>query len=694
MILKYVKLKNFRQFVGEQRIEFAGPGQQNVTIIYGANGAGKTTLLNAFTWALFDEFTPAFENQKALLNEQVRSETEIGGSTELSVEVCFEHDSRTYYVVRSKTTFRDKAGVYRDGATARTIDIQGPNGPPERPSESAANVVAQILPSGLHQFFFFDGERIEGLVRPDHGSQDLDQAIKTILGLEVLEQVYKSMPSAAKKLRDSLKQYDKGVTEDLRAAIERGDRDLVELQESLVQSRANRNANQEQRTKVEALLRDNAAARERQLRLDDLRKQASSLEEKLVAFRRDSRLALSDRAFLAFAEPLANRAIKSVEELREKGRLPAAYERQFLEDLLARHLCLCGTSLEEGTPGHDSIAKLLPVAGIRDLQEAWSQIGANAKRYLAERPSIRERLRSNVDAIANSESELGRVLQDIGGIEEQQRKSGTSIVADYASQRDVFDRKIRDLDIKIHMDDNSESAKQKVLADLSSKLQKAEIDDDRGKILQRQLSAADRISDAVARILQIRRDQTREQLDLRIKQTYEQIAFKAYVPELTTDFNLILTKKVGSSEDVAVSKSQGENQLLALSFVGALARLARERFDDRANATKDSLSSFEGGIYPFVMDSPFGALDENYRREVAHAIPLLAPQVVVMVSKSQGLGVVQEQLYGRIGKSWVIAFETPKVGAAEEYLEIDGKAVPYIVQALGEFESARFLEML
>jgi hypothetical protein len=45
--------------------------------------------------------------------------------------------------------------------------------------------------------------------------------------------------------------------------------------------------------------------------------------------------------------------------------------------------------------------------------------------------------------------------------------------------------------------------------------------------------------------------------------------------------------------------------------------------------------SFQGGIYPIVMDSPFETLDENYRTQVAQAIPILSPQVIVCLQRSR-----------------------------------------------------------
>ena len=52
MIIKKMKLQNFRQYIDDE-IKFAVDGDKNVTVIMGDNGTGKTTLAQAFQWALY-----------------------------------------------------------------------------------------------------------------------------------------------------------------------------------------------------------------------------------------------------------------------------------------------------------------------------------------------------------------------------------------------------------------------------------------------------------------------------------------------------------------------------------------------------------------------------------------------------------------------------------------------------------------
>ena len=52
----------------------------------------------------------------------------------------------------------------------------------------------------------------------------------------------------------------------------------------------------------------------------------------------------------------------------------------------------------------------------------------------------------------------------------------------------------------------------------------------------------------------------------------------------------------------------------------------------------------ESSTFTIVMDSPFGSLDEIYRRQVAKSIPKLANQLIILVTKTQWRGEVQEEV--------------------------------------------------
>ena len=57
-----------------------------------------------------------------------------------------------------------------------------------------------------------------------------------------------------------------------------------------------------------------------------------------------------------------------------------------------------------------------------------------------------------------------------------------------------------------------------------------------------------------------------------------------------------------------------------------------------------------GGLYPVVIDSAFGSLEVEYRRDVAKWIRSLSPQIILLVSETQWRREVEEELQPFIGK--------------------------------------------
>ena len=201
---------------------------------------------------------------------------------------------------------------------------------------------------------------------------------------------------------------------------------------------------------------------------------------------------------------------------------------------------------------------------------------------------------------------------------------------------------------------------------------------------KRRVAVATEARDLLDRLHNLRTQNVRQELDHLIKSVYRGISFKDYTPSLNEEFQLALRTPQG----VDVARSAGESQILSLSFVGALAALAIKQAGGARDPDLGTLLGFEGGVFPIVIDSAFGTLDENYRREVAHALPLLTEQVVLFVSKAQGLGTVERELRDRIAEEYVITYHTPKPAAERETIQLRGREIDYIVPSPDDTEWA------
>ena len=98
MLLKSIKLENFRQFVDEQ-IDFSTDPNQNVTLIIGENGTGKTTFAQAFFWCLYGETSFTDKN---LLNRSVSEHMTPDQKVIVKVILKLLHGSADYEIIRTQ----------------------------------------------------------------------------------------------------------------------------------------------------------------------------------------------------------------------------------------------------------------------------------------------------------------------------------------------------------------------------------------------------------------------------------------------------------------------------------------------------------------------------------------------------------------------------------------------------------------
>ena len=185
MLLKSIKLKDFRLFKGEQPpIVFSTDLDKNVTVIMGENGSGKTTLAQAFTWCLYGETD--FEDKVMLC--RVTAQSMAPGSEEVvRVELELVHNNIDYTVIREQYYSKDKDGNFkRPSNTIQKIAFKNKDGQRKFVENLETDMrMKEILPKELSKYFFFDGERIDNMSKEIRKgkSNEFAQAVRGLLGL-------------------------------------------------------------------------------------------------------------------------------------------------------------------------------------------------------------------------------------------------------------------------------------------------------------------------------------------------------------------------------------------------------------------------------------------------------------------------------------------------------------------------------
>jgi DNA sulfur modification protein DndD len=693
--LRSLELQNFRQFYGTSTIEFSTGRDKNITVIFGANGAGKTALLNAFLWVLYKGTTVGFERPENLANDRAVSETKPGGEIDVKVTLEFEHEDSVFYAVRQAAYKRSGKGleteVVLDGIAQ--VQVKGPDGKTTalgNPDEA----LSRVLPERLHSFFFFDGERIEALGK-DVSYEDIQNAIKSLLGLEIVERAQQHLTTGvAKSLTTKLREFASAEVTTYIEAKDAIDEKKRKKEEEKTLENANLLALRKELNEVQAKLRLLNESRELQERLDALGVVEGNLRRDLRAEIESLSSVISSRGFLGLGSGLAAKCAEIIQEKRRRKELPSGIKRQFVTDLLADGKCICGTPLVGGSPAHVHVSDWLTRAGLDDVEEWATVLGGLAGEIVDSAPlleEIRRRqaqterlngdLRKNGEEQSEAQEKLGKhEREDVRRLGQREEELGAQI------ERKLFSLGEIQNEITALGDKSAEYGKS--IAEATAK-------GSQEALIKRRLVAVQQAVDFFAELYRLRSLAVRQELDRDLKGIYSQIVYKDYIPELTPDYHLMLHKtRVGGVEDnsTLVAKSTGENQVLSLSFIASVAHYARERWD-AYRKDPNRVMGFPGGIYPMVMDSPFGSLDPNYRKPVAEILPTLAPQVVVMVSKSQGLGDVEQGLGTRIGKAYVLHYHTSKKDVKPEFLQFRGKRLPYITPSAKPVEWAEVLEI-
>ena len=686
MRINSIKLYNFRQFAGEQYFNLQSDVLKPVSLLFGANGAGKTTLLNAFTWALYGTMSDDVEEQHRMVTDSVWRELPTGGTTEVSVELTFEHEGRDYRLIRrgevrkesdEQRAFVPEVQVWETQRDGSSEEIGAPQ---ER--------IFTILPQGVSRFFFFNGERIEKLVQKG-AYGEVQQDIKVLLDLEQVERAIEHLPKVDRKLTADLKKYGGQKANEIQSAID----DLHEQEDSkkdeLKVLETDLAILTEEKESVVELLRQHAAAAPIQRERDAA---GRSLDEARAArdqAKQERTTLVASRGFIAFTEGLTKRTAEIASSLYERGTLPSPLKREFVDQLLEDGTCICGTKLEPDSQAHQHVMDWRQRAGLQAVESAWQQLRGQMEPLEGARKQLHESLQAIVKRIATEEDRVSRLeekITELDGLLKDPRLEG---VPELEGKRLDLESRIAIKQQRIGSVRERLQQIQKEINQRTAERSRAEVTDELAAKARARSDLVVSVRRALEEILAIRSEDMRRRLDAELKDVFGKITIKRYVPRLNESFELGLFQTVDGVE-LAVPKSTGENQILSLSFVAAVSKLAREiRKERRAEGP----AAEDAGIYPIVMDAAFGSLDQNYQREVSRALAQMAPQLVVLVSKSQGLGHVVHELMPYVSHLGVVVTHTTVEHDVSDDIELEGVAYTY-VRSGAEFDHAELREVL
>jgi DNA sulfur modification protein DndD len=686
MKLTSIKLCNFRSFYGTTpEMILAGGDVHNTTIIHGNNGSGKTSLLNAFTWVLYDKFSAAFASIEQLVNKRAIAEAQKGQAVECWVEIGWEHEGKRYRVKRACRGYKNE-GDFDAGKTQLTMWVGADDGKWNIPTQQPDDIINQILPATLHQYFFFDGERIEEIVRSDKKAE-IAEATKIFLGVEVINRSIRHLGDAKKALENELKAIGDSETKQLLRQQEKIERERERITKRQTEIKEELEYQQTFKKETSNRLRELSAAKELQERWQDLESQKTVNQEEYKKTKEALKKVISARGYTVLLSEATSQFRGIINDLKQRGELTSGISREFVNDLLNSQRCICGAELHEGNHSHTHVSTWLNKAGSSAVEETAIRMIAQVDEIDKQAVGFWEEVDREQSRINQLRQSISQIESDLDNIQERLRKDANEEISSLQKRLDEIESKIDELNREQGANQQQISQLTTEIEGLNKQIAKQKLNEDKQTLAQRRINAT---QDAIERLTEVRNRQEQQfrlQLEKRVQEIFMEISVTPYIPKISEKYELTLVENTTGVE-APVAASTGENQILSLSFIASIIDKVREWSEKRKMMMIPDSSTF-----PIVMDSPFGSLDENSRRHIAKTIPQLANQLIVLVTKTQWRGEVEAEMTNRIGREYVLTYYSSKPDCEQDYIELGGERYPLVKQSPNEFEYTEIMEV-
>jgi DNA sulfur modification protein DndD len=622
-------VENFRQFRGNQQIEFINPSQEhaNVTVVFGENGRGKTGLFRAIMFCLFGERRLSQDGDVPHKELQLVNVSALEANPDKPVrtvvELEFTHKGQTYNLRRAIRGMLDGDRVIEEEDEKRLFVTPADGNTQPVPTTDIDIIIDSILDRRVKDYFLFDGEKIERLTRASiEQRREISAGIRNLLNVDALETAIKAVGRVAKSLGREL---TTSSNEELSRLLKR----LGDNEEEQTRSRKQLDelADEIRLARQEIDRTDKELEKFNEIR--HLLEKRKSLEQELNDLEQQSAESLNEmrslicRVTALIVAPTVIKVFEHINLQKQKGEIPSEIRRDLIERILMEKRCICGSEICDGSEAYSHIIDWLKRTSDVSTQDS----ALNLWRYLSD---VRNHFSDDADLVEKRLQQYGNIRSSIANInrslENVRNQIGTSERQD-ASKLDEHRKKLQDNIINIEANARNAQAQHEQLQQ----------ENDRLHALLKEEKLKVGLNDELSRRSILARD-TQDALNEVFKQFTHEI--KALIGESATQLFSELLDKEGRknlrtivvNDDYSLQVldryakpflaniSAGQRQIMSISFIAALARTA-------ARGNKIEI--------PLFMDTPFGRLSYEHRQNLINLVPIFASQWILLATDTE-----------------------------------------------------------
>jgi DNA sulfur modification protein DndD len=650
-------MKNFRQY-RNAKIEFARSPKKNFTIIQGVTGAGKTNILNAVTWCLFGNELHIDKKYKGLpiVNTTALRENE-GRISEIEVEVQFvQSDGKRLRVTRTGH-FKEQNGNVVAIASSHDFCIMRETGRDWMGpiyGDDAQYIVDSLIPPAIEEYFFFDGERMNDYFKENTG-KDIKNAVFKISQLELCESVTNHLNARktdflkmARGLSSKAEEI-RGMVNVLNTSQESDNVQLEKLQTRFAEAeRLEREFSE--RLKNSSLERIQSLEEQRV----SLEKDLTRIQEEIEEIETSIVKLLHKNMPTIFAYDALLRTKNFIEGRKEAGMIPPPVKTVFIDNLLKKGKCICGSDItskdEYSSARRKKVEAFLKQSELSEMSNDLINCNVHIQGMLDRVASFPEevvdlgrKLRELQDTKDGKNEELERISNEI-------TQSNFENIKLWGKERDKYTQEKTKLGVEIGIIQKQVERRANIIRVRNSELKRELQKEDKTSSLTKLMDfcddgikAAQEVRDSIMR-------NVKEEVGKRTSQQFLALIWKKETYEgVNIDDNYNISVPHVSGREALGTLSAGERQVCVLSFMAAL----------------NSVSGFD---VPIIIDTPLARISTGPTRSIAENLPSYLPgkQVTLLVTDKEYTPDVRDALSQVVDKTYLINFIEKGYGGLAE----------------------------
>jgi DNA sulfur modification protein DndD len=619
-------LTNYGPYAGKNEFDLTTTEEEPIILFGGKNGSGKTTLFNAIQICLHGR--SAFETRISQAEYENRLQTLLHESngqkaTQASIRLDFEYadfgETEHYSVERG---FRDRGKslvedvtVRRDGNTLSDLE-----------EDQWEDFLKELIPPGISQLFFFDGEKVENLASAIGDDEEFTESLMSLLGLDLVDRLDTDLTIyQSQKLDEQGHDELAAEIEDVRSRKQSAEEEHADLKEKIDEKEARLEELSEQiERKEQELAQEGGAFAEKR---DEYKDEHAKLKTEIDRLKDDIRDLVMDCYPFALAPGLCREVLERLETETEAAKREAAKT--------------------EAVDALDEVADDTSVWGDLDVDPDQSEA------VIAElQDALSDRLAPDQapDAFELASEFSEREQQEMRAVVDEALTEVPAQITELTEQLESKTRRRQELRDKIESAPN-QSVIEPVLAEINNlttekgELEKEleshrerieEVENNLGRLesmLENKLDEQDELEDVSERseLASDVQETVRAYRDRLVEEKLERLE------DVLSDRYLRLSNKSEFYEGVVVDTEDISIQIRTIH--GDLKPQAQLSAGERqifATALLWALADISGRPLPFIIDTPLGRLDQEHRGNlVENFFPTASHQVFLFSTDTE-----------------------------------------------------------